>query len=54
MNILNKFRKPSLSIILASLVLFQSCDEADITNSHKLEAKGFVNFDLNCQSINYL
>ena len=54
MNILNKFIKPSLSIILASLVLFQSCEETDITNSHKLEAKGFVNFDLNSKRVSLI
>ena len=32
MNILNKLRKPSLSIILASLVLFVSCSHSEIRN----------------------
>lgn len=32
MNILNKLRKPSLSIILASLVLFVSCSQYEIRN----------------------
>ena len=37
MNIVNKFRKPSLSIILASLVLFVSCEQYDHLNNELLD-----------------
>ena len=47
---MKKLRKLFL-LLLACLVLFQSCDETDITTSHKLEAKGVVNFDLNSKQL---
>ncbi|CAI8362250.1 MAG: Uncharacterised protein [Flavobacterium sp. SCGC AAA160-P02] len=46
MNILNKLRKPSLSIILASLVLFVSCEQHRLINDppYKIDYSAFEEF----------
>lgn len=54
MNILNKFIKPSLSIILASLVLFVSCNKEGLSlegETQYTDLAEFVNVNLSNNSI---